>query len=30
MQRTGVIQSERQVFDMAREYYGFDNPEGIT
>jgi hypothetical protein len=30
MQRTGVIQSERQVFEMAREYYGFDNPEGIT
>jgi hypothetical protein len=28
MHRTGVIQSERQVFEMAREYFGFDNPEG--
>jgi hypothetical protein len=30
MRRTGVIQSERQVFEMAREYFGFDNPKGIT
>jgi hypothetical protein len=30
MQRTGVIQSERQVFEMAREYFGLDNPEGIA
>ena len=30
MQRTGVIQSERQVFEMAREYFGLDNPKGIT
>jgi hypothetical protein len=30
MRRTGVIQSERQVFEMAREYFGLDNPEGIT
>ena len=28
MKRTGVIQSERQVFEMAREYFGLDNPEG--
>jgi hypothetical protein len=30
MRRTGVIQSERQVFEMAREYFGLDNPKGIT
>ena len=30
MQRTGVIQSERQVFEMAREYFGFDNAEGVA
>ena len=27
MRRTGVIQSERQVFEMVREYFGLDNPE---
>ncbi len=30
MQRTGVIQSERQVFEMAREYFGLDNPESAA
>ena len=30
MQRTGVIQSERRVLEMAREYFGLDNPKGIT
>ena len=30
MRRTGVIQSDRQVFKMAREYFGLDNPKGIT
>jgi hypothetical protein len=30
MRRTGVIQSERQVFELAREYFGLDNPEGIA
>ncbi len=24
MRRTGIIQSERQVFDLAREYFGLD------
>jgi hypothetical protein len=26
MHRTGVIQSERQAFEMAREYFGLDKP----
>ena len=30
MRRTGVIQSERQVFEMAREYFGLDKPEGVA
>jgi hypothetical protein len=30
MRRTGVIQSERQVFEMARDYFGLDNPEGAA
>ena len=30
MRRTGLIQSERQVFEMAREYFGLSNPEGIA
>jgi hypothetical protein len=30
MRRTGVIQSERQVFEMAREYFGLDNPKGTA
>ena len=29
MRRTGIIQSERQVFEMAREYFGHGNPKGI-
>ena len=30
MRRTGVIQSERQVFEMAREYFGLDKPKGVA
>jgi hypothetical protein len=30
MRRTGIIQTERQVFEMAREYFGLDKPEGIA
>jgi hypothetical protein len=30
LRRTGVIQSERQVFEMAREYFGLDKPEGVA
>jgi hypothetical protein len=30
MRRTGIIQSERQVFEIAREYFGLDNPKGIS
>jgi hypothetical protein len=30
MRRTGIIQSERQVFEMAREHFGLDNPEGVA
>jgi len=30
MRRTGVIQSERQVFEMARDYYGLDKSEGVA
>jgi hypothetical protein len=30
MRRTDVIQSERQVFEMAREYFGLDKPEGVA
>jgi len=30
MNRTGIIQSERQVFDLAREYFGFDEREGAA
>ena len=30
MLRTGVIQSERQVFEMAREHFGLDNPGGVS
>jgi hypothetical protein len=29
MRRTGIIQSERQIFEMAREYFGLDNPKSI-
>ena len=28
MRRTGFIQSERQVFDLAREYFGLDQKGG--
>jgi hypothetical protein len=27
MHRTGIIQSERQVFEIAREYFGFNHEE---
>ena len=27
---TGVIQSERQVFEMAHDYFGLDEPEGVA
>ena len=30
MRRTGVIQSDRQVFEMARDYFGLDKPEGVA
>jgi hypothetical protein len=30
MRRTGVIQSERQVFEMAREFFGLNNAEGAA
>ncbi len=30
MRRTGIIQSERQVFEMAREYFGLGKPEGVA
>ena len=30
MQRTGVIQSERQVFEMAHEYCGLDSTENVS
>jgi len=30
MRRTGLIQSERQVFDLAREYFGLDDREGAA
>ena len=30
MRRTGIIQSERQVFEMAREFFGLDKPEGVA
>jgi hypothetical protein len=29
-QRTGVIQAERQVFDLAREYFGKGGGEGCA
>ena len=28
--RTGIIQSERQVFEMAREYFGLDSTENVS
>jgi hypothetical protein len=30
MRRTGIIQSERQVFEIARAYIGFDKPGGVA
>ena len=30
MRRTGLIQSKRQVFEMAREYFGLDHPKDIA
>jgi hypothetical protein len=30
MRRTGIIQSERQVFEMAYEYFGLDKLEGVA
>ena len=30
MRRTGIIQAPRQVFDLAREYFGNDDVEGAA
>jgi hypothetical protein len=30
MRRTGIIQSERQVFDLAREHFGLDEGGGAV
>ena len=30
MRRTGIIQSERQVFEMACEYFGLDDPKVVA
>jgi hypothetical protein len=30
MRRTGIIQAERQVFEMAREYFGLDSTENVS
>jgi L-aminopeptidase/D-esterase-like protein len=30
MRRTGIIQSEQQVFEMVREYFALDKPEGVA
>ena len=30
MRLTGIIQSERQVFEMAREHFGLDKPGGVA
>jgi hypothetical protein len=30
MRRTGIIQSERQVFDLARDFFGLDKSGGGT
>jgi hypothetical protein len=30
MRRTGVIQSERQVFELARDHFGFNGKGGVT
>jgi len=30
MRRTGIIQSERQVFDLGREFFGLDDRKGTA
>jgi hypothetical protein len=30
LRRTDIIQSERQVFEMAHDYLGLDEPEGVA
>jgi hypothetical protein len=30
LRRTGIIQSKRQVFEMAHDYFGLDEPEGVA
>jgi hypothetical protein len=30
MQRTGIIQSERQVFELAREHFGLEERGGVA
>jgi hypothetical protein len=30
MRRTGIMQSERQVFDLAREFFGKDRQGGLA
>jgi hypothetical protein len=30
MRRTGIIQSERQVFELAREHFGLDGKEAAS
>ncbi len=30
MRRTGIIQSERQVFELAREHFGLNEKEGAA
>ena len=30
MRRTGIIQSERQVFELAREHFGLNEKDGAT
>lgn len=30
LRRTGIVQSERQVFDMAREYFGLNGKGGVA
>jgi len=30
LRRTGIIQSERQVFAMAREFFGLDERDGAA
>jgi hypothetical protein len=30
LRHTGIIQSERQVFEMAHDYFGLNKPEGVA